>query len=84
MQIEDLQVEYDNSGRIKYNPEIHPNQGKLWTESDKEYLCKYESIDEMETIAMALGRTRGTVHEKLSILKQRGMVDYYKNLNRYW
>ncbi|MBK5497433.1 hypothetical protein [Peribacillus sp. TH14] len=57
MQIEDIQVEYYNCGRIIYNPELHDKQGTLWSEEDIEYLCKYESIDKSETVAMALGRT---------------------------
>lgn len=84
MQIEDLRVNYDGCGRITYNPEIHDNQGTVWSEEDKEYLCKYESIDEMETVAMALGRTRGTVVEKLKKLRKNGQFEYYKNLNKFW
>lgn len=82
--IEDIEVEYDTCGRIKYNPELHENQGTIWSEEDKEYLCKYESIDQIETVAMALGRTRGTVSEKLKRLRKSGRFEYYKNLNKFW
>lgn len=84
MRIEDIQVEYDKFGRIIYNPELHENQGTLWSEEDMEYLCKYESIDELETVAMALGRTRGTVAEKLKNIRKNGQFEYYKNLNKFW
>ncbi|MFE3973164.1 MULTISPECIES: hypothetical protein [unclassified Peribacillus] len=84
MQIEDIKVEYDDCGRVKFNPELHENQRKPWSEEDKEYLCKYESIDELETVAMALGRTRGTVAENLKKLRKSGEFEYYKNLNKFW
>lgn len=84
MQIDDIELKYDRFGRIAYNPELHDKQGKPWSEEDKEYLCKYESIDELETVAMALGRTRGTVAETLKNIRKNGQFEYYKNLNKFW
>lgn len=84
MQIEDLYVEFDNSGRVKYHPLIHDKQDTIWSEEDKEYLCKYYEVDVMETIAFALGRTKATVVEKLRTLRESGDYEYYKNLNKHW
>jgi hypothetical protein len=77
-------VEYDQNGRMLYHPVFHPNHQKPWTESDLEYLCKYWEVDHHRTLAFALGRTEQTLEKKVSILKKRGLFDYYKNLNRYW
>ncbi|WP_108669527.1 DNA-entry nuclease [Peribacillus acanthi] len=84
MLIEDVLVEYDSQGRIKYHPELHNKQGLPWSEEDLEYLCKYESIDDRQTIAMALGRTVTTVDTRLHLLKKTGRFEYYKNLNKHW
>lgn len=83
---EDLeeQVTYDVCGRMQYHPSYHDKQGTKWTEEDVEYLCKYESIDQLETLAMALGRTKATIAEKLYRLKRNGKYDYYRNLNKHW
>lgn len=80
----DVPVEYDDQGRIKYNPFYHTNQGKPWTMSDLEYLCKYSEVDELESMAMALGRTKNTVAEKLYQLRKNHRYELYRNLNRYW
>lgn len=81
---EKIKVEYDANGRMKYHPEFHFNQGTPWTAEDTEYLCKYHTVDDLETIAMALGRTKTTVAEKLTKLKKQGKYEYYRNRNRYW
>lgn len=77
-------IEYDSCGRIKYHPDLHYNQGNAWTEEDLEYLCKFSDFDHLESVAMALGRTKTTVSQKLTNLRKKGLVDYYRNLNKYW
>lgn len=79
-----LQIQYDCCGRMKYHPLFHENQGKPWSEEDEEYLCKYSSVDDLETLAMALGRTKATVASKLTALKKARKYDLYKNLNKHW
>lgn len=77
-------IECDSAGRIKYHPELHFNQGTKWAEEDLEYLCKFEVVDELESVALALGRTQASVFKKLKELRTKGLVEYYKNLNKYW
>jgi hypothetical protein len=81
---EDIQVEYDRWGRMKYHPEFHHNHGKPFTESDLEYLCKFYEIDGPLSISLALGRTQKIIMNKVSELKKQGLYDYYKNLNKHW
>ncbi|WP_052343846.1 hypothetical protein [Bacillus massiliigorillae] len=85
MTIDDLQgIEYDSCGRIKYHPELHFKQKSPWTEEDLEYLCKFNEFDHLETVALALGRTKATVCTKLYELRKKDLIKHYKNLNKYW
>lgn len=80
----DLKVQYDSGGRIKFHPLLHDKQGEKWTEEDVEYMCKYADIDNLETLALALGRTKATVSSKLGRLRKNGKFEYYRNLNKHW
>lgn len=77
-------VEYDSSRRMKYHPDFHYSHGKPFTESDLEYVCKYAEIDDIQTIAFAIGKTEATIHNKLNQLRKNGLYEYYKNLNKHW
>lgn len=79
-----MEIQYDNQGRMLYHPEFHENQGKKWTEEDLEYICKYHDIDHLETLALAVGRTKMTVANKLTDLRKANKYDYYRNLNKHW
>lgn len=81
---ENLPVEYDQSGLMKYHPFYHPNHRKPFTQIEIEYLCKYIEIDGVELISYALGRTPKSIIKKHLKLKKDGNFDYYKNLNKYW
>ncbi|WP_052523802.1 hypothetical protein [Geobacillus kaustophilus] len=81
---DEIPIEYDRWGRMKYHPEFHHNQGKPFTESDLEYLCKFYEIDGPKSISLALGKTERTIRTKVDQLKKRGLYEYYKNLNKYW
>ena len=75
MDIKDIKVKYDSSGRMLYHPFYHPNHGKSFSESDKEYLCKYYHCDPVEIMALALGRTESTVREQARKLRNTGLFD---------
>jgi Mn-dependent DtxR family transcriptional regulator len=77
-------IAFDNFGRMKFNPSFHPNQGKHFSDSDLEYLCKYYDYDSPSTIALALGRTEQSVTNKILQLKRLGLYEYYKNQNKFW
>lgn len=75
-------LEYTASNnRLRYNPEFHENHGKIWDEEDLIYLCSSWDAMLKEDIAMALGRTHGTVLSKAHALKKEGKFEYYKNLD---
>ncbi|MEH6943566.1 hypothetical protein [Bacillus sp. JJ722] len=77
-------VQYDSCHRIKFNELLHFKQSKTWSEEEMEYLCKFHESDDMQSIALSLGRTSGSVNEKLKALKKSGKYDYYKTLNENW
>lgn len=67
-------IEYDSSGRMRYNPEFHFNQGKPWDSQDKEYLIRWYDIIGMEEMSLALGRTEATLTGKVSELRKAGIM----------
>lgn len=77
-------IEYDKSGRMKYNPEFHFNQSKPWSYEDEEYLIKWYEFIGMEEMSFALGRTEATVTEKVSRLRKQGkmLIPTQKNRTR--
>ena len=69
-------IEYDRYGRMKYNPEFHPNNGKLWNDEDLEYLKTWYDQIGIEEMSYALGRTMGTVYNMVSRLRKEGIMKY--------
>ncbi|MDU7947824.1 MAG: hypothetical protein E7J31_05245 [Clostridium sp.] len=57
-------IEYDNQGRMKYNPELHFNQGQKWSKEDTDYLINWYHIVGVEEMSLALGRSEQTIFEK--------------------
>ena len=67
-------VEYDNAGRMKYNPDLHDRQGKLWDDDEKDYLINWYNIIGLEEMSLALGRTEGTIANKVNKLRSLGKM----------
>lgn len=67
-------VEYDRYGRMKYNPELHENQGKPWSEEDLEYLIAWYEIIGAEEMSLALGRPEAVIANKVSKLRKSGLM----------
>ena len=67
-------VQYDNCGRLMYNPNLHPNQGMPWSTEDKEYLSEWLDKIGLEEMSLALGRTETTISEKARVLRQKGKM----------
>jgi len=80
----ELLFEYDKSGRLKYNPALHPNHKKPYTISELEYICKYYEIDGRKSVSSIVGRTESTIASLVHRLKKDGMFDYYKDLKKNW
>ncbi|MBY6877925.1 hypothetical protein EXM98_04165 [Clostridium botulinum] len=76
-------LEYTKSNhRLRYNPEFHENHGKPFTKDDLIYMCSMWDSMQKADIAMALGRTHGTILSKKYYLKKIGLFDYYKRLGK--
>lgn len=67
-------VEYDSCGRMKYNPDLHDRQGQPWTNDEIEYLTNWYIKIGIEEMSLALGRTEGTVANKVYHLRKRGLM----------
>ncbi|CAI3662242.1 MULTISPECIES: hypothetical protein [Clostridium] len=67
-------IEYDACGRMKYNPDLHKNNGTTWSEDDLNYLINwYEKIG-IEEMSLALGKSEGTVAHKVQTLRKQGIM----------
>lgn len=76
-------LEYTKSNhRLRYNPEFHENHGKPFTKDDLIYMCSMWDSMKKADIAMALGKTHGTVLSKVYTLRKNGLFDYYKKLGK--
>ncbi|MDR3593811.1 hypothetical protein [Clostridium sp.] len=67
-------VEYDKCGRMKYNPDLHFNQGKSWNDDDLDYLINWYTIIGLEEMSLALGRTEGTIASKVNQFRNQGRM----------
>lgn len=74
--------QYDNHGRLLYNPQYHPNQGAVWTQDDITYLCSMHGGMSIKHLSMALGRTQTTIATKLYDLQKQGKYEYYRQLGK--
>ncbi len=79
-----MEVKYDSQGRMEYHPDFHPNQNKMWTLSELEYLCKFYKIDGPLMTSLALGKTQKTVSGVYGALKRSGEYEFYRNLNIFY
>lgn len=74
-------IEYCKSNhRMCYNSEFHDQHGKGWSKEDLAYMVQMRPHTQWADISLALGRTHGTCMSKYYMLKKRGLLEYYKNL----
>lgn len=66
--------EYDNQGRLMYDPEIHFSQGKRWSLSEQQYLIDWYDIIGPEEMSYALGRTEYSIVAYAAKLKREGLL----------
>lgn len=81
-------IEYDACGRMKYNPDLHKNNGTTWSEDDLNYLINwYEKIG-IEEMSLALERTEATIAAQVQKLRKKGLMKnnrlriYHKRLTK--
>ncbi|EGO6069414.1 hypothetical protein KJZ24_04520 [Enterococcus faecalis] len=70
---------YDRYGRMSYSPELHKNQGKVWTYEEVEYLKNWYAIIGPEEMSLALERTPASVMTKASSIGLK-IKNYSKRL----
>lgn len=74
-------IKYTSSNhRMRYNPEFHENHGKPFTVKELAYMCSMWEGTKKADIALALGRTHGTVLSKVYSLKKSGQFEHYKKI----
>ena len=71
---------FDKQGRMKYNPAIHTNHKKPWSQNDVQYVIDYYYKDGPTELSFALGRTLATVETKASVLRRSGLLNRPKML----
>ena len=71
---------YDRYGRMSYSPELHKNQGKVWTYEEVEYKNWYAIIGP-EEMSLALERTPASVMTKASSIGLK-TKNYSKRLGK--
>ena len=67
-------IEFDCNGRMKYNPELHHNQGEPWSYEDTKYLIEWLEVIGYEEMSLALGRTETTLRTKVFKLRKKGLM----------
>ena len=66
---------YDRYGRLQFDPDIHDNHGKRWSQEDTQYLVDYYYSDGPDAVSFALGRTIQTVMQKATDLRKQGRLN---------
>jgi len=80
LEVKTVKVKFDRQGRMKYNPDYHPNHGKPFTTDELIYICKFNEVDGARSLSLALGRTEMTIANKIFELKRYGLYEYYRSL----
>ena len=57
---------------------------RSWTESELEYICRFNEYDGYRKVALGIDRPEGSVDKKLRDLKRDGLYEHYKNIRMYW
>lgn len=75
-------IRYTPNNRMAYHPDFHDRHGEPYTEEELSYLCSRWEIDRAENIALALGRTSGSLAYMVHKLRKRGQFERYKRLGK--
>lgn len=71
------QPEYDRWGRTKYDPELHPKHGEIYTTKELSYICKHYGYGKVKEIANLLGRNENSIRRRVQRLKKTGEFEKY-------
>jgi hypothetical protein len=75
-------IEYDDYGRMRYNPDIHFAQFEPWTDDDLDYLINWYEIIGLEEMSFALGKTESTIKHKVYKLRRTGKMSIPKTISK--
>ncbi|AYE35279.1 hypothetical protein [Clostridium septicum] len=67
-------LEFDDYGRIKYNPKFHAKSGTPWSYEDEKYLIDWYEIIGIEELSFALERPEANISSKIYKLKREGKI----------
>lgn len=68
--MQNMKLEYDKYGRMKYNPYFHKNNRKPWTEEELQYLTNWYDIIGAQEMSFALERTPSSIYTKYRQIKK--------------
>jgi len=77
-----VNITHDKYGRMNYNPEFHKNNGKVWTEDEKQYLAEWLEKIGMEEMSFALERTEKSIYTMAGKLRKLGKMKIVKTRTR--
>ncbi|MEY8252435.1 MAG: hypothetical protein RPR91_08620 [Colwellia sp.] len=69
------EIKYDLQGRMKYNPELHPNHKQPWTTTDERYLIEFYKKININELSLALGRTPGVICDRAYNLRKASKME---------
>jgi hypothetical protein len=72
--VEDIKCEYDDCGRMKYNPLYHGKHGTPWSTEDLQYLINWYDYIGPEEMSFALERTICTINTKVVEFRKQGVM----------
>ena len=69
-----MDIEYDEYGRMNYNPEFHCKNGTPWSFEDINYLIEWYDKTGPEEMSFALDRTIKSIMQYVSKLRKDGLM----------
>jgi len=75
-------IEYDEQGRMKYNPIYHANQHKPWTIQEQQYLIENHALLGTKQLSYALERTYTTISTRVYELRKQGLMPKFSAKTR--
>lgn len=79
--MEETTVEYDQHGRMKYNPDFHDRHGKEYTVKELIYIVTTYRRGKKREVALALGRTDATISNLVYNMRRDGRWEHYTKLS---
>jgi hypothetical protein len=71
--------DFDECGRMNYDPRFHFAMGKPYTVGELMYLCRFYEHDGVKSLAFALGKPEQALTNVVIQLRKKGMFEYFKN-----